>query len=289
MKRRTLGYRQAAMGVEFRVLGPLEVEHDGERVALASGKQLTLLAVLLLNANEVVSTDRLIEALWGERPPESAPKALQVHISQLRKALEPERGPGDTGRLLVTRPPGYLLELDADQLDLTHFDRLAREGREALASGDPERASAALRKALSLWRGPPLAELAFEPLAQAEVGRLEDLRIAALEDRLQADLESGRAAELVGELETLVAAAAASRSAWEQLMLALYRSGRQADSLEAYRRARETLVGELGIEPGKALQGLHEKILGRTPSSTSQPASRAHPRDLRHAAPAARR
>jgi DNA-binding SARP family transcriptional activator len=220
-----------------------------------------VLAILMLNANEVVSSDRLIDELWGETAPETAGKALQVYVSQLRKVLEPERGAGDPGRVLITRSPGYMLALEPDQLDLTRFDRLAREGREALASGDPERAATLLHDALSLWRGPPLADLALERFAQSEVARLEELRVAALEDRIEADLECGRHADVVGELESLVAAEPLRERPWAQLMLALYRSGRQAQALAAYRRARETLVEELGIEPGKQLQALHDAIL----------------------------
>ena len=245
----------------FRVLGPLEATRDGEPLRLGGGKQSALLAILLLNANEVVSSDRLIDELWGETPPETAGKALQVHVSQLRKVLEPERGSGDPGRVLITRSPGYMLALEPDQLDLTRFDRLAREGREALASDDPERAATLLRDALSLWRGPPLADLAFESFAQSEIARLEELRLAALEDRIAADLECGRHADVVGELESLVRAEPLRERPRGQLMLALYRSGRQADALDTYRSARETLVEKLGIEPGKELQGLHEAIL----------------------------
>ena len=252
--------------IEFGVLGPLEASRGGEPLHLGGGKQRALLAILLLNANEVVSSDRLIDELWGEAAPETAGKALQVHVSQLRKALEPERGPGDPGRVLITKPPGYTLALEPDQLDLTRFDRLTGEGREALAASDPERAAALLRDALSLWRGPALADVAFEPFAQPEIARLEELRMAALEDRLQADIERGRHSDVIGELERLVAADPLRERPRAQLMLALYRSGRQAEALEAYRRARDTLVEELGIEPGKELQGLHEQILRQDPA-----------------------
>jgi DNA-binding SARP family transcriptional activator len=252
--------------IGFRVLGPLEASREGEPLHLGGGKQSALLAILLLNANEVVSSDRLIDELWGEAAPGTAAKSLQVHVSQLRKALEPERGAGEPGRVLITRSPGYMLALEPDQLDLTRFDRLAREGREALASGDPERAARLLREALSLWRGPALADLAYESFAQSEIPRIEELHLAALEDRISADLDCGRHAELVGELESLVAAEPLRERPCGQLMLALYRSGRQAEALDAYRRARGTLVEELGIEPGKDLQALHEAILSQDPS-----------------------
>lgn len=250
--------------MEFRILGPLEVLRGGTPVELGGPKQRTVLAVLLLNANEVVSTDRLIEALWGDAAPDSAPKALQVHISQLRKAL----GAGDDAgaeRILVTRPPGYVVDLDPQQLDLTRFDRLAREGRGALAAGDPGDAARLLDQALGLWRGTALADLAYEDFAQVEAARLAELRLAVLEDRLEADLACGRHVEVIGELEALVAAEPLRERPWGQLMLALYRAGRQADALDAYRRARETLVDQLGIEPSRELRERHDAILAQDP------------------------
>ncbi|HEX2128576.1 MAG TPA: BTAD domain-containing putative transcriptional regulator, partial [Solirubrobacterales bacterium] len=244
-----------------------------EPVALA-GKQRELLAILLLHANEVVASDTLIDGLWGESAPETAPKALQVHVSQLRKQLEPERDAGDPARLLVTRPPGYAIVLGPGQLDLERFEQLAGEGREALAAGDPARASERLAAALELWRGSPLADLAFASFAQPELVRLEQIRVGALEDRIAADLECGRDAELVPELEGLVASEPLRERLWEQLMLALYRCGRQAEALEAYRRGRRILVDELGIEPGKRMTGLHEAILNQDPE-LDPPARRA--------------
>jgi DNA-binding SARP family transcriptional activator len=250
--------------LEFRVLGPLEVEDDGESLALPGQKQRGLLAILLVNANHVVSTDRLIDELWGAEAPATAQKALQVHVYQLRKVLEPQRGSGYS-RLLVTRSPGYLLQVEPEHLDLGRFERLAREGREALAKGDPESGAARLREALSLWRGPPLAEFAYADFAQREIARLEELRLAALEDRIQADLERGRDAEVIGELKQLVAAEALRERPLAQLMLALYRSGRQAEALQAYRDARRTLTEELGIEPGRELKELEARILEQDP------------------------
>jgi DNA-binding SARP family transcriptional activator len=254
------------VALEFGILGPIEVSSEGRPLRIGAGKQSALLAILLLNANEVVSADRLIDELWGEDSPETAAKALQVHVSQLRKVLEPERGAGDPGRVLVTRSPGYMLALEPEQLDLNRFDRLTGDGREALASGEPERAAGLLRDALSLWRGPPLAEHSFEQFARAEIARLEELRVAALEDRLQADLEAGRHAEVVSELESLVAAEPLRERTRGQLMLALYRSGRQGEALEAFQSARRTLVQELGIEPGRELQAMHEAILRQDPA-----------------------
>jgi YVTN family beta-propeller protein len=239
--------------MEYRVLGPLEVR-DGERsLPLAGAKQRALLALLLVNANRVVSRDRLVEELWGERPPGAAVQSVQVYVSRLRKLLPPET--------LLTRPPGYLLEIGSDELDLQRFERLLADGREALARGDPERASTVLRGALALWRGPALAEFAFDAFAQAEIGRLEDLRLVAVEERIAADLALGRHADLIGELEALIAENPHLEHLRGELMLALYRSGRQAEALEAYRDARRALVDELGIEPSAALQRLEKQIL----------------------------
>jgi DNA-binding SARP family transcriptional activator len=263
--------------IEFGVLGPIEASRGGKAIQLGGGKQRALLAILLLNANEVVSADRLIDQLWGESAPETAGKALQVHVSQLRKALEPERGPGDPGRVLITRTPGYMLALESDQLDLTRFDRLIGEGREALAAGDSRRAAAMLRDALSLWRGPPLADISLEPFAEAEIARLEERRVAALEDRIAADLDCGRHAEVIGELDGLIAVDRLRERPRGQLMLALYRSGRQAEALQAYRTARETLVEELGIEPGKELQRLNEAILAHDPELDLAPEPAGEP------------
>ena len=253
-------------GVEFRILGPLEVHEDGRSLALGGAKPRSLLAILLLNANQVVSSDRLIDELWGAEAPDTAPKALQVHVSQLRKALEPGRAPGEAGRVLVTRAPGYLLQLEPDELDLGCFERLASEGRAALAARDPAGAASLLREALALWRGPPLAEVAYTDFAQREISRLEELRLSILEDRIQADLDCGRHAELIGELETLVAEEPLRERPRAQLMLALYRSGRQAEALDAYREARRALVEELGIEPSRELRELEAAILEQDPA-----------------------
>jgi YVTN family beta-propeller protein len=225
--------------VEFRILGPLEVlDDDGRRVDLAAGRQRTLLAALLLHANTVVSTDRLIDALWGERPPETAGKALQGHVSALRKALGPER--------VETREPGYLLQIAPDELDAVRF--------EELAEADP---AAALR----LWRGPPLPEFAYADFARADIERLEELRLACIESRFDRELDRGRHRELVPELERLAAEHPLRERFRGQLMLALYRSGRQADALEAYRATRASLVDGLGIEPSTELRELEQAIL----------------------------
>lgn len=234
--------------MEFGLLGTLEVRAGDGPLPLGAPKQRALLALLLLNANRVVARERLIDELWGEDPPETAVTAVQVYVSRLRKLL-PEG-------MLVTRSPGYLLEVEPESLDLQRFERLVAEAREA----DPARASSLLREALGLWRGPPLADFSGEPFARVEAGRLQDLRRAALEGRIEADLALGRHAELVGELEVLIAEHPRRERLRGQLMLALYRSGRQAEALEAYRQARATL-DELGIEPGVALRELEKQIL----------------------------
>jgi DNA-binding SARP family transcriptional activator len=258
--------------VQFRVLGPLEVLDNGEPLALGGAKQRALLAVLLLNANEVVSSDRLIDELWGAQPPRTAPKSLQTMISQLRKLLEPGRASGEAGRVLVTRSPGYALRIEPGQLDLERFRRLASDGRQALADGHPEAAAETLREALDLWRGQPLADFAYEPFAQAEIDRLEELRLAALEDRIQADLTLGRHTDVVAELERLAEQHPLRERIRGQLMLALYRSGRQAEALEVYRDAQRALTEELGIEPSRELRELERAILEQDPALDSAPA-----------------
>lgn len=241
---------------EFRVLGPVEASVDGEPIALPAAKPRALFAALLLDRNRVVPVSRLIDDLWGEVPPETAMKALQGYVSQLRKAIGPER--------LLTRPPGYELRVEDGELDLDRFERLAREGRELLAAGDSKAASTRLGEALELWHGAPLAEFS-EPFARDAGARLEDERLAALEERIDADLALGRHARLVPELEQLVAQEPLRERPRAQLMLALYRSGRQADALELYRRTRETLSEELGIEPGLELQELERRMLQHDP------------------------
>jgi DNA-binding SARP family transcriptional activator/tetratricopeptide (TPR) repeat protein len=261
--------------VEVRVLGPLEVREDDEQLALGGLKQRALLAILALHANEVVSSDRLIDELWGAEAPQTAAKSLQVHVSQLRKVLEPNRKSGETGELLLTQSPGYLLRLDPEQLDVEHFKRLSEEGREALAKGDPEAAAAQLDEALTLWRGAPLADLTYASFAQSEISRLEEMRLAALEDRIEADIQRGRHAAVIGDLEQLISSEPLRERPRRQLMLALYRSGRQAEALEVYREAHRSLVDELGIEPGRELKELQAAILRQDPGLdlvTAEPA-----------------
>jgi DNA-binding SARP family transcriptional activator len=235
--------------MEFRILGPLEVRRDGVPLSPGGPKQRALLALLLLHANEPVSRAALIDGLWGERPPETAAKALQVYVSQLRRTLGRER--------VRTQPGGYRLVLEPDAVDLSRFERLVAEARAAT----PAAAAPKLREAIGLWRGPALADVADEPFAQAEVGRLEELRLAAAEALAEAELALGRHAQLVPELEGLVAHNPLRERLRGQLMLALYRSGRQADALDAYQAVRSTLIDELGLEPGRALQELELSIL----------------------------
>jgi DNA-binding SARP family transcriptional activator len=245
--------------MEFRILGPLEVVDGGDRLALGTAKQRALLAALVLRPNEIVSTDRLIDDLWGERPPDTAAKVLQVYVSQLRKVLvEDDR--------LLTRAPGYLLRVSPGELDAHQFELLVDEGRRALAAGEPRQAASKLRSALALWRGPALADLAFEPFAQSEIARLEERRLAAVTERIEADLALGRHEELIAELEALVGEHPLQERPRGQLMLALYRAGRQAEALQAYEHCRRSLGEELGLDPGPALKRLERSILTQDPS-----------------------
>ncbi|MGE5689439.1 MAG: BTAD domain-containing putative transcriptional regulator [Pseudomonadota bacterium] len=249
--------------LEFRLLGPLEVSDDGRSVALGGQKQRALLALLVLHAQHVLSTDRLLDELWHGEPPPTAATSLQNLVSSLRKAI---------GRdVLVTRPPGYVLDVAPEQIDLGRLDRLIDEAKSA--SG-PRRGEA-VREALALWRGDPLADVAYEPFAEGEVARLEELRCALLEARIDADLEAGKDAELVGELEALTARYPLRERLRGQLMLALYRSGRQAEALAVYRDARKALTEELGIEPGPALQRLQAAILRQEAGLEPAPADGA--------------
>src|SRR3954451_1143866 len=245
--------------MEFRILGPLEVGTDAGVIALGGPLPRALLATLLLHANQPVSVARLTGALWGEDAPAGSGRTLQVYVSRLRKAL------GERDRLIIV-PAGYLVRVQADELDAERFERLVADGLEALGSGQLERAASVLRDALSLWRGPALAELASVWLAPGELARLEERRLVAIEARVDAELGLGRHGALIAELQAHVAAQPWRERLHAQLMLALYRAGRQADALEAYRQAREVLVEQLGIEPGAELHDLHEAILAHDPA-----------------------
>ncbi|MGH3040481.1 MAG: BTAD domain-containing putative transcriptional regulator [Gaiellaceae bacterium] len=260
--------------MDFRLLGGLEVWDGEQQLPLGGGKQRAVLALLLLHANEVLATDRLIDELWGESPPETARTALQVYVVRLRKALGADR--------IRTHEPGYVLELAPDQLDVTRFERLVQEARELRAAGEDARAAQVLSEALALWRGPPLADFTYQPFARTEIARLEELRLTALEERIDADLALGHRSDLVGELEALVAEHPYRERLRGQLMLALYRAGRQADALALYQETRRLLVDELGIEPGPALQRLESAILRQEPALETvleEPAAEAPPPD----------
>ena len=260
----TAGHRPV---IEFRVLGSVEVVEQDGPLALGAPKQRALLAVLVMHRGEPVSTERLIDEIWGEQPPASANKIVQGYVSNLRRVL------GDGW--LVTRGHGYLLQAEPGQTDVGRFESLLGEGRRALVGGDPGRAAAQLGEALALWRGAPLADFAYEPFAQAEIARLEELRLVAVEERIEAALALGDHARLVGELEALVREHPLRERLRGQLMLALYRSGRQADALEVYRQTSELLRDELGLEPSPQLRELERSILNQT--ATVEPPPRAAP------------
>ena len=257
--------------MDFGVLGPLEVTAGGRPLGLSGARARAVLAMLLVHANQVVSCDRLVEELWPGQP--RGTDSLQVRLSEVRKAL---RSAGEAERL-VTRPPGYLLRVTPDELDSLRFERLAAEGNAALAGGDAAIAVRRLDEALRLWRGPALADLDHVPFARTEAGRLEEERLAALETRAEALLACGRHRDLIAELETLTAAHPLRERFWLQRMLALYRAGRQADALRAYRELRDALIAELAIEPAPALRDLHARILRQDPGLDGPPASRPGP------------
>src|SRR5215210_751158 len=247
--------------MDFHLLGPLEVT-DGDRVVpVGGGKPRALLAALLLHPNEVVSSDRLIDALWGDAPPASAAKNVQLYVFQLRKTLRAGTVPNSADAILETRAGGYVVRLDRSQRDVDRFEHKLEEGRRALADGDRAEAGRILREALALWRGPALAEFRYQPFAQDAITRLEELRVGALEERIESDLALGRHSDVVGELQTLVAQHPLRERLRGQLMLALYRCNRQAEALDAYRDGRRRLVDELGLEPSTTLRDLERAIL----------------------------
>src|ERR671936_2336028 len=235
--------------MEFRILGPLEVRRGDRVLPLPGARQRALLSILLLHANELLPASVLIELLWGDRPPPSATKALQVHISELRKLLGKES--------IETRAPGYVLRVEPGALDLEQFERLLHEAKDL----PPEGAVSRLREALTLWRGRPLGEFAAERFAAGEILRLEELHLDALERRVEAELALGRHAGVIGELEALVREHPLREGLCSSLMLALYRAGRQADALSVYQDARRALVDELGLEMSRALRDLEQAIL----------------------------
>src|SRR5215207_5646606 len=254
-----------ACRVEFRVLGPVEARADGRPLQVAGARQRALLALLLLRRGSPVSRGELVDGLWGEEDPQGSVKTLQVAVSRLRRSL------GARAERLVTTPQGYRLYVEPDELDLDRFDALCDEGRRALAKGSADHAAARLRAALAEWRGPPLSNVSLEPFAQAEVATLEALHAAALEDRIEADLLAGRHGQLVPELEALVARHPFRERLRGQLMLALYRAGRQSDALAAYRQAVRTLDAELGLRPCPELERLEQAILAQDPTLRQGP------------------
>jgi YVTN family beta-propeller protein len=254
--------------MEFRILGPLEVEDDGRLLKLGGAKQRAVLALLVLHANDVVPRERLIDELWGGEPPDTARTALQVHVSQLRKLLGSDR--------IETRSPGYALRLEPGELDLERFQSLVAQARGL----EPAAAAGSLRQALSMWQGPPLAELEGLPFARRERLRLEELHLAVFEARIEADLGLGRHAQLVAELEQLVADNPLRERLRGQLMLALYRSGRQAEALEAYRQGQRLLADELGLEPGEELRRLEKAILAQDPELIAVAKAEARAREV---------
>jgi DNA-binding SARP family transcriptional activator len=261
--------------MEFRLLGTLEVLDGDAPVGIGGGKRRSLLALLLLRAGEVISAERLIDELWGSRAPPTAAKSLQGYVSLLRRELAGRNGSG-TG-VLLTRGAGYLVQIDPEDLDISRFERCVAEGRRALESGDMVMASERLQGALATWRGPALADFAYQSFAQPEIARLDELRLVALESRAEAELGRGRHAELIGDLEPLVREHPFREGLRGHLMLALYRAGRQAEALDAYRQGRAQLVSELGLEPGPALRELEARILEQSPQLAPPALATAEP------------
>jgi DNA-binding SARP family transcriptional activator len=246
--------------VDFRFLGPFDVVENGRSVGLGGAKQRALLAILAIHANEVVPAERLIEQLWPGDAPESAVNTLQGYVSRLRKVLDPD-GSNGAQPTIVFRAPGYVLTMPPEWIDARRFERLLVEAEARAATGDAAAAAVSLREALGLWRGAPLSDFTYEEFAQPEIARLDELRLRAVEERIDADLACGRHAALVPELEALIAEHPLRERLRAQLMLALYRSGRQADALAAYRDARGVMQEELGLEPSRVLSELERSIL----------------------------
>ena len=252
------------MAFEVRLLGSVEALVDGHPLALGGSKQRSLVALLALNANRTLGADELIDAIWGDDPPQSAAKNVQRNVSQLRKAL----GSDDAGARILTRGRGYELRVAEGAVDALRFEQLVEEAaREPAVAGANGRAAAALE----LWRGAPLADVASEPFAGPEIGRLEELHLRAVELAIDADLAAGRQAEAIARLEALVAEEPLRERLHAQRMLALYRAGRQSEALDAYREARETLIEQIGVEPGPELKRLQEQILAQDPSLDAPP------------------
>ena len=259
--------------MDFQILGAMRVlDEDGADVRVPAGRERSLLALLLVERGRVVPVDRIVDALWGAAPPDTAGKAVQGYVSHLRRIV-----PG----AIVTRAPGYVLEAPDDAVDAARFGRLAADGRHRLDEDDPAGAADVLDEALALWRGPALADVAYDEFAQDEVRRLEEARLAATEDRAEALLRTGRTAGVAGELDGLVAAHPLRERLRALAMLAMYRDGRQADALDLYERGRRTLAAELGVDPGPELARAHRAILKQDPARRGP-----HGRDRRAPGPA---
>ena len=254
-------------GVEFRILGPLEVLHEGRAVPVGGSRERAVLALLLASANRVVSAERLADELWPAAPPEGAGHSLQVFVSRLRKGLRAAGGDG----VIVTRPPGYLVEVEPERLDAARFESLVASARRQAERGAAAEAATTLQEALALWRGPALADLPDSPLARSEAARLEEARLAATEARIDADLACGRHAELVAELEALTRGHPLRERLWGQRMVALYRAGRQVEALRAFQDVRRLLAEEVGLEPGRELAALEAAVLRQAPQLGWQP------------------
>jgi DNA-binding SARP family transcriptional activator len=250
--------------VRFSVLGSVELREGARRAAVGGRRQVALLAVLLINANRALCTDQLVEAVWGDQVADAAPKRLQMAVVRLRRSLD--AAGLDGGSVLQTVAGGYMLRVGPEELDAEVFLARVQEGSRVLERGDVQHARALLDEALGMWRGPALAEVAYEPFAQAEIRRLEELRLCALKARVECELRLGQHTAAVGELEGLLAAYPADERFAGQLMLALYRCGRQGDALDVYTRTRTYLSSELGLEPGPALQSLQAEILAQAPT-----------------------
>ena len=250
--------------VKFAILGPIELRHGGRKAAVGGPRQIALLALMLLNANRGVSSECLTDTLWGGRSSAGADKRLQMAIARLRRALD--LGGVRSDAALRTVGGGYLLAVEPGELDADVFETHVDEGTRALEAGEPADAAALLREALAMWRGPVLADVAYEEFAQAEIRRLEEMRLAAVEARVEADLRLGEHAQLVAELEALTASHPMRERMTAQLMLAYYRCGRQADALELYHRTQVRLDLELGLQPGPSLRALQRQILEHAPA-----------------------
>lgn len=257
--------------LEFRLLGRVEVYRDGQPVDVGGPKQRAVLASLLLRVRRVVSVDQLVDDLWPEQPPARAAATVQVFVSQLRRALEPERSRGKAATVLVTASPGYLLDIEPDAVDAHAFADLVVRGREALDAGDPERAAQLLLRAEEMLRGPALAGVPVTPFVRAAAARLTELHLGAAEDRIDAELALGRHAALVAELEQWVRRHPLRERLRAQLMLGLYRCGRQVEALATYRETRRVLHDELGLEPGVRLRELEQAVLRQDPGLAWQP------------------